>query len=137
MPTGRRHSGWTRLLAAVMSLALVLGSVIGMAAHATEHRHHHVAGDSAGHDHSVMHDDLGARAVGAAGCHAEQSQCSTHTGHADCGDLVCHGSWAFAASHDATSALTYARVTFSWVTHAIDGASAASLDRPPKTLVHA
>jgi len=147
---------WTaRLLAAVASLALVLASLLGSAAHACEtshhgqHRHQSHAGQQHAHHHGAAakgHSDHGTdrvvaapdKASGAASALDHPEPGGSDRSHTCCMDFICHGCIAVIAGDAGAQLVTWheARV-LPWDGQALASVSPARLDRPPKALVSA
>jgi hypothetical protein len=146
---------WTaRLLAAVASLALVLASLLGSAAHACEtshhgqhrhqshveqHTHHHGVAANAHSDHATdavvaAHDKPSATAA-ASDLPGSNGPDRSHT---CCMDFICHGCIAIIAGDTGSQFVTWqeARV-LPWDAQALASISPSRLDRPPKALVSA
>jgi hypothetical protein len=148
--------GWTaRLLAAVASLALVLASLLGSAAHACEtshhgqHRHQSHAGGQHAHHHGAAtnaHSDHGTDSVVAT--HGKPDATASALDHPEpggpdrqhacCMDFICHGCIAIIAGDSGAQLVTWqeARI-LPWDGQALASVSPARLDRPPKALVSA
>lgn len=125
-----RYSVSRRLLAATLSLVLVLASMVGAYAHAA---------------HGAQHDDHGVHAafdeapdtatVGSADDENATDRPISDAKHASCGDLLCHGGFAILngqvdRQHHYERSLT--------LIHRNDtkyGSSQSSLDRPPRLSV--
>src|SRR5262245_37093185 len=98
----RRHGWITRLAAATLSLALVVASVVGAAAHGgacahhAPHYHHSHAGDDA--DHDASHSGSQAHVKSGPVSHADSGTGESHVQHQTCMDFVCHGGIAVLAA---------------------------------------
>jgi hypothetical protein len=147
--------GWTaRLLAAVASLALVLASLLGSAAHACETSHH---GQHRHQSHAEQHAHHHAAAANAHPGHGTDSVVAAHgkpnattsaldhpepggpdRQHSCCMDFICHGCIAIVAGDNGAQLVTWqeARI-LPWDGQALASVSPARLDRPPKALVSA
>lgn len=123
-----RYSVTRRLLAATLSLVLVLASLIGAHAHAGHHGHHHdhgvhgVLDDRSG----VDHDADSAHGPGGTGSIA---------GQAVCGDLLCHGGFAILLEHFNRVHLHQHLIVLIPSDDARAGSERSSLDRPPRLSV--
>lgn len=147
---------WTsRLLAAAASLALVLASLFGSAAHACETGHHgqhrhqsHAGGQHAHHQgapaRAVSGHGTATIAVVAAHDKPAASALEHHqSGVPDrtqgcCMDFICHGCIAIVTGETGSQFVPWheARV-LPWDSQALPSVSPTRLDRPPKALVSA
>jgi len=115
-----------RLISAVVTLALVFASSIGIYTHARAHCQH-------GHAHLAQHQDSGAASVSSAMAHKE-SQKAPAANHADCCDTICHGGYAIVGQASPLLALPQSKPRIPMM-RADAGAEPRSLDRPPRSSV--
>ncbi len=147
---------WTaRLLAAMLSLALVFASLFGAAAHAGErthhsqHRHQSQVGQHHGHDHAMAAQATSAAKVAAVAVWRGPQGASvagdipepdgSDLRHGCCMDFICHGCMAIVAAGTGWQVTPWhneAR-TLTWDAQGSACVRPSRLDRPPKPLVSA
>ena len=128
----RRHHALQRLIAATVSLALVLASVIGAHGHAIEHSH-----DSThGHHHTGSIEQVlqVAQAVQTAsnGLSAVDGDHQVDTRHTGCTDFICHGGLAVLASGCPALTFELRDENLPWTSQVTSQQGVFSLERPPK-----
>jgi|SoiMethySBSTD1v2_1073268.scaffolds.fasta_scaffold85098_3 hypothetical protein len=137
MARALRQLRMSRMIAAALSLAVLVASVVGAAAHAREHGHH-------GHHHgagSISSDaDRGALYAPVAE-YIEllvivDDEPQPITQHAGCLDFICHGGVAVPTTPWNVGSWPQAAV-FPWRARSLVSMSPARLDRPPKSRVSA
>ena len=123
-----RYSTTRRLLAATLSLVLVLASMIGAYAHAGHEAQHH--------DHSVhaVLDNSPESGGVADDGHGPESPNSAAK-HPSCGDLLCHGGFAILTGHVDRERAHQRSVALIHRDDTRSGSGHSSLDRPPRVSV--
>jgi hypothetical protein len=149
-----RQRGFKWLFAAMISLVVTLGSVVGMAAHATGQHHKGQHGPAISvavnghqtHDQSHQHAHAG-HGYGHAHAHGAQQPIGDHQvppladhrtfdgGHTFCGDLFCHCGWTFGDARGVIANLSVEALLFVLSDEAGAEAGGTFFDRPPKSLV--
>jgi len=136
-----RQTYIARLSAVALSLALMVASIVGGAAHAREHghhsHHHHGAAPVSAHvGHGTPHAPVGGSHLDFQSVADDEPDSAPH--RAGCLDFVCHGGAAvLGAANPWIVAPWPAAAIFPWQTRALIFVSPARLDRPPKSLVSA
>lgn len=128
MAIAGRYSVIRRLLAATLSLVLVLASIIGAYAHAAHGAHHD------DHGVHVAHADGSEPIAVSKDAHAEDAP-NTGAKHASCGDLVCHGGFAILTAQVDRHQPHRRSVAQIPRDDTKSGFSQSSLDRPPRRSV--
>lgn len=123
-----RYSVTRRLLAATLSLVLVLASMIGAHAHAADHGHHNDHGV-----HGVSADSPEANDVADNGL--GQKRPNSAANHASCGDLLCHGGFAILTGQIDCERTYHKAVNLFPCDDTRSGSGQWSLDRPPRVSV--
>jgi hypothetical protein len=141
-----RQAWIRRLVAAAMSLALLVVSTVGAAAHGAGCGH---PPGPRGHQHVAMTPSAPAAAVTQHAMHAQDSQGAAgdnqpgtaptvDPGHGGCLDFMCHCCIALPAGASTwTHDWLLGAADFSWSSRALHAHGPAGFDRPPKSFVTA
>jgi hypothetical protein len=137
MARALRQLRMSRMIAAALSLAVLVASVVGAAAHAREHGrhgHHHGAGSiSTDADRGALYAPV-AEYIELLVIGDDEPQPITQ--HAGCLDFICHGGVAVPTTPWNVGSWPQAAV-FPWGGRSLVSVSPARLDRPPKSRVSA
>ena len=127
-----RRRGW-RLIAAAMSLVLVLGSVIGLAAHTSSQGHHLQIQSVAAAAFDSEQAPLGGQSAWQA-ADVEEHGKNDHS-HAQCGDLICHGGMTMLTAAIEVMALHGSRAEYFFCQAMFHDSQIYSFERPPNAAV--
>lgn len=120
-----RYSVARRLLAATLSLVLVLSSMIGAHAHAMHDAHHHE------HGVHLLVDGVPEPSVSAADDEAKDNP-NPGAKHTSCADLLCHGGFAILSGQADRQYLERRSIALVPRNETSSGSRQSSLDRPPR-----
>lgn len=131
MQGNTRYGGMRRLLAATLSLVLVLASVIGAFAH-TSHNHHHHAAQTLDSDSALASAEGAGADLGNDHAPAGSKIGSEKGG---CGDLLCHGGFAILSGQNLRFGFAGRSIHLLPLDYSGVGSGLPSLDRPPRAFV--